>query len=349
MADNEENCPVDDELSPVEPDPEPIDAFPTPPGVPIHVRFLLSLKMGVVRKLLPVWALSLVISLFIIWSLEGLLADPGVPGISLWSPQFFIITGISFVSMYLNNALGMGYGVTLIPILILLNFDTLTVLPTVLVTQFLAEIAGGLSHQSAGNIDLSKNSPHLKVAMVLAGCGVVGTMIAVRIALKLHTLNTDILTAVIGGVIAMTGIVVFATMGRRFRFSWRKIVLLGFIASFIKGLTGAGYGPIVTGGQVLCGVGGKQAVGVKSIAEGLTCLFAAMAYLASGQVHDLTIGYPLVIGAICSVPFSAYTVRKLGTRRMTTMIGTITIILGIATLAKAVNILYPWLPIIEFE
>lgn len=349
MTKPEDIRPVDPDQNTSPLDPETIEPQPAPPGTPWHVRFVLSLKMGVVRRLLPVWFVSITVSLFIFWSFEGLLADPTAPVIHWFSARFFLIVVISFVSMYLNIALGMGYGVTLIPTLILLDFDILAVLPAVLVTQFLAEIAGGFSHQSAGNIDLSRDSPHMKVAVVLAGCGIVGTMIAVRIALKLNNLNTDVLTAVIGALIAMTGIVIFATMGRRFRFSWRKIVVLGFIASFIKGLTGAGYGPIVTGGQILCGIGGKQAVGVKSIAEGLTCLFAAMGYMASGQVHDLTIGYPLVIGAICSVPFSAYTVRKLGTSRMTTLIGTVTIILGIATLAKATNVLVPWLPTIELE
>lgn len=334
-----------DDLRPTDPEQSvvPVDLADLPPpsstpsDVPLHTRFWLSLKMGVVGKLLPVWALSLLFSLVVIYVFEGLLADPDTPKIHWWSGRFFLISGISFISMYLNNALGMGYGVTLIPILIFLGFDNIAIMPAVLIPQFLAEISAGISHQSAGNVNLSKTSPHLKVAMVLAACGVLGAPLGAKLHLNLNQINPAYSLLTIGGLIAMGGLIIFMTMGRRFGFSWRKIVGLGVLASLVKGYSGAGYGPIVTGGQVLIGVGGKAAIGVKSIAEGVVCLIGAMAYLVSGAVHDLSLAYPLVLGAICSVPFSAYTVRRLGTKKVTTLIAVIAVILGIALVIKALN------------
>ncbi len=318
------------DYTPVE-QPDPEDSV----RQPIHVRFWVSLRTGVLSRLLPVWAISMVLSLVVVFMLESLLAEPVEPLVEPWTAGFYVIVVISFLCMYLNAALGLGYGVTLIPILLVMGFET-TVIPALIVAQFLAEIAAGVSHQSAGNIDLTQSSPHLKVAMVLAGCAVVGAPLAVKLNVTLPETQTQL---AIGVIVIMIGIVIFATMGRRFRFSWRKIIFLGLIASFAKGFSGGGYGPIVTGGQILCGVGGKQAVGVKALAEGFACLVIVMSFLASGQVHDLTLAFPLVIGAICSVPFSAYTVRRLGTKRVTTLIATVTIILGAAVVFKALRMI----------
>ena len=58
-----------------------------------------------------------------------------------------------------------------------------------------------------------------------------------------------------------------------------KIIFSGTIASFNKGMSGGGYGPIVTVGQILSGVEGKSAVGITSLAEGLTCLVGVITYI----------------------------------------------------------------------
>lgn len=299
--------------------------------VPIHVRFVLSLKMGVLGKLLPVWAVSLILSFFVVYMLDTMLPSNAEPIVAPGSSLFYITALISLICMYVDSTLGMGYGTTLTPILLIIGYDPIVVIPALLVTQFLAGISAGISHQSAGNIDLSRGSQHLKVISVLACCGIVGALMAVRIAVSINEMQ---LTFIIGALVFIVGVVILLTRGRRFRFSWRKIVVLGLVASFAKGLSAGGYGPIVTGGQILSGVGGKQAIGITALSEGLTCLVAVMAFLASGLVQELSAAYPLVLGAVCSVPLSAYTVRKLTLRRLTTAIGTITVILGLTTLLK---------------
>jgi len=314
-------------------EPDSLSGEPVASKVPLHTRFMISLRIGVLGKLIPVWALSLAISIFVVWVLQNLLPGDPVLVVEPGSVLFYTTMVVSLVCMYVDSTLGMGYGTTLTPILLLMGYDPLEVVPALLVTQWLAGISAGVSHQSAGNIDLSASSIHFKVSMVLAACGIVGTLAAVEIAVNIEQ---NVLMIIIGAVVLIVGLVIFLTRGKRFRFSWRKIILLGFIASFNKGLSAGGYGPIVTGGQILSGVGGKQAIGVTALSEGLTCLIGTMAFLASGEVKDLSVSYPLVIGAVCSVPLSAYTVRKITIKKLTTLIGLITIILGAITVIKAV-------------
>jgi len=298
---------------------------------------MMSLRMGVVGKLLPVWGISLAASLFVVYTLQNLLPVPIDPLGPIDTNAFLITALISLACMYVDASLGMGYGTTLTPILLLMGYDPLDVIPALLVCQWLAGTAAGISHQSAGNINLSTNSIHLKIALVLSACGIIGALSAVKIAISIDSAH---LTLYIGLVVLIVGIVIFLTRYRQFKFSWRKIIFLGFVASFNKGLSAGGYGPIVTGGQMLSGVGGKEAIGITALSEGVTCLVALTGFLASGMVTDLSLAYPLVVGALCSVPLSAYTVRQLQVNKLTTLIASLTIILGLITTMKATMNIY---------
>jgi len=131
------------------------------------------------------------------------------------------------------------------------------------------------------------------------------------------------------------GVVILVCLGKEFKFSWKKIVFLGVIASFNKGMSGGGYGPVVTGGQILSGVEGKSAVGITSLAEGLTCLVGIITYvLVLKNPLDLRLAPWIIIGAVLSVPFSAKSVKLISTKKLKLMIAALTIILGIFTLVK---------------
>jgi len=177
---------------------------------------------------------------------------------------------------------------------------------------------------------------HLKVALFLAACSVVGTVTAVFVAVNIPKFW---LNMYIGVLIVTMGIIIIVCFNREFRFSWRKILGLGLIASFNKGMSGGGYGPVVTSGQILSGMEGKSAVGITSLAEGLTCFVGIIAYVfLLKQNLDLRLAPYIVIGAVLSVPLSAMSVKKLSTKVLKLAIAVITIILGLLTIAKTIGV-----------
>ena len=100
-------------------------------------------------------------------------------------------------------------------------------------------------------------------------------------------------------------------------------------------MSGGGYGPVVTGGQILSGVEGKSAVGITSLAEGLTCAVGIAAYiLISKKELDLKLAPFIIVGAILSVPFSAKSVKVLTAKRLKLSIAVLTIILGVFSIIK---------------
>lgn len=235
---------------------------------------------------------------------------------------------------YIDSTLGMGYGTTLTPILLLAGFAPAQIVPSILLSEFVTGVLAGVLHHEFGNVDFKPGSKPFQVVLVLSACSVVGTILAVIIAVNVPVW---VLKAYIGVLVLTIGVGILLTLGKTFAFSWRKVVGLGFLAALNKGLSGGGYGPLVTGGQVLSGVNEKEAIGITSLAEGVACLIGVIAYMVTGKGSvDWSLAPLLLTGAILSVPLSTITVKKVPMRRMRWAIGVAVTALGVFTLAKLV-------------
>ena len=58
---------------------------------------------------------------------------------------------------YVDSSLGMGYGTTLTPVLLLAGFEPLQIVPAVLLSEFVTGLAAGLLHHHEGNIDFLRD------------------------------------------------------------------------------------------------------------------------------------------------------------------------------------------------
>jgi hypothetical protein len=265
---------------------------------------------------------------------------------------------LAFFAEYIDSTLGMGYGTTLTPILLIIGFNPLQVVPAVLLSELITGLFAGFTHHKAGNVNFKPKSTnarfimkklkelgyvesfkrgiplHLKVALVLALCSIIGTVAAVFIAVSIPKLW---LKLYIGFLVLIIGCVILFTINKKYPFSWKKITGLGLIASFNKGISGGGYGPVVTGGQLLSGVNGKNAIGITSLAEGLTCLVGVVSYLLTKSIIDWTLAPYLIMGAVISVPLSALTIKKIKTKKLKLIIGIATLLLGAFTIIKTIT------------
>lgn len=244
---------------------------------------------------------------------------------------FIIIAVLAFFCEYIDSSLGMGYGTTLTPLLLIIGFQPLQIVPAVLLSELFTGISAGLLHHKAGNVNFNSKSIHLKVVLVLALCSMGGSTVAVFLAISLPRFW---LKLYISTLILIVGIVLIVTLKKSYGFSWKKITSLGIIAAFNKGISGGGYGPVVTGGQLMAGVNPKNAIGITSLAEGLTCVAGVLTYFLTKSVLNWNLAPPLIIGAMISVPLSAYTVKKIASNKIKFLIAIITITLGIGSLLK---------------
>lgn len=248
-----------------------------------------------------------------------------------FSPLIIIL---AFVCEYIDSSLGMGYGTTLTPLLLIMSYNPLQIVPAVLLSELFTGLSAAFFHHRFRNTNFKIGTMDLKIAMAMAGCSILGTLAAVFIAINLPIYYVKLY---IGLLVFTMGVFILLTLKRKYEFSWRKIVSLGLLAAFNKGVSGGGYGPLVTSGQILSGVKSKNAIGITSFAEGLTCLVGVITYLIyTDRIIEWDLAPSLILGAIVSVPIAAYTVKKFKSGRLRLIVGITTLILGLVTLVKLI-------------
>ncbi len=238
---------------------------------------------------------------------------------------------LCFICELMDSSLGMGYGTTLTPVLLAFGYEPLELVPTILLSEFLSGFASSYFHHDTGNVDFTRQSRDFRVAILLALGSVVGVAIGVNIAVHIPTY---ILKLVIGLIITTAGISIWVLHSRVFIFKTWKMFLLASIASFNKALSGGGYGPLLTSGQLLSGINGKASVGITSFAEGFTCMVGVILFLGKGQKFTPELLIPVLAGALLSVPISTEFVKHINELKLKKIIAVLTTILGLFTITK---------------
>ena len=245
---------------------------------------------------------------------------------------FMIVAVIAFLAEYTDSSIGMGFGTVLTPVLLILGYSPLQVVPCLLLSETLSGISGGVLHHSFGNVDLKWGTAANRTMLVLVLFSIIGTVTAVLLAVNLPKFYVKLYIAAM-----IIGISVFLLIGSRYRitFSLGKIISLGIIAAFNKGISGGGYGPLITGGQVLLGVNEKSAIGTTTFTEGVVCLTGIALYilLKEGGL-DWQLVVPVLCGALASVPAATWTVRVLPVHLLRPAMGGATLYLGVLLLVS---------------
>jgi len=262
---------------------------------------------------------------------------------------FVAIAILALLCEYMDASIGMGYGTALTPLLLVIGFLPLEVVPAVLLGQLAGGLIGGLVHYRVGNISLDfrrddklikerlrglgylPKSLDSKVIFILAVCGVVGALVGVFSAVNIPGV---ILKTYIGAMVLGIGIVILMRRSQKGAISWKGLIGVGLLSSFNKGISGGGYGPLVTGGQVMSGREARNSIGSTTLAEAIVCIVGFLGYLLVKGGIFWTLAAATSIGSVVAAPFAALTVRKVNSEILRFIIGIATIILGALTLAK---------------
>ena len=242
-----------------------------------------------------------------------------------------LIIVVSFIAQFLNTSLGEGFGTIVVPSFILLGFDPIQIVPSLLFVQVFTGIISAIFHHRHGNVDFSIEGKSFKVALILTFFSVIGGGSAAFLALNVPQFFVKIY---VGAIALSMGILVLVFKERKIKFSWIKINFMGFFASFNKGISGGGYGPIITSGQILSGLDSKSSVSISSFTEAITCLVALLVYLIKVKVIDFMPVLPLLFGSVLAIPFAVRLVRNSDVKKHVIAIGLITVFLDLATLVK---------------
>lgn len=245
-----------------------------------------------------------------------------------------VVLAAALLTGYVDTCVGGGHGTLLTPILILLGFPATMVVPAILLSEICIGILATILNHRVGNIRLGHGEQHRRVLFMLAGCSLVGSVIAVSLAVKAPPKWVN---AYIGVIIIAVGLLLLS--GRKlFReFSMGRIVVLGTVAAFNKALSGGGYGPLLTSGQIVSGVCEKGAVSITPPARGLTGLISVVLYFAARGTLELDLAVPLIIGSLVAMPAAVYTVAWIDEAVLRRGVTLVTIVLGCLLVIKALG------------
>lgn len=264
--------------------------------------------------------------------------------------KLILVLFAAFVCELIDSSLGMLYGTILSPVLIIAGFDPLLVIPSILFSQAIGGFVASIGHHRLKNVDFSiekdlvrrlsdlgyvevfrrGTSKDLKVVFIVTCIGILATITAALTAICIPKI---VLKTYIGVLVLVMGIILLSRA--RFNFSWWKIFGLGILSAFNKGISGGGFGPVVTAGQLISGREGKRSIGATALSEAPICITGFLTYLIRNGLSRWDFALILTAGAIGGAMIGPHITAKVKSeRKLRQGLGILVTLLGIWTLAK---------------
>ncbi len=145
-----------------------------------------------------------------------------------------VLIGImAFVYELLDSSTGQGYGTLGSPTLILFGFASKLVVPAQLISQVVGDYSSSYSHNKWKNADFSHwKNPDVKRAFVITAAGIAGVVIAAWLGATL--IPKDVMTTYIGIIVTAMGLLMIS--GVTLKFTYKKLITLGAVSAFNKGM-----------------------------------------------------------------------------------------------------------------
>jgi uncharacterized protein len=266
---------------------------------------------------------AIIVGLIAVWTL--VLKQPLTYGVLL-------IAVFGFLLAAMDTALGMGFGTLGTPILLIIGLSSKLAVPSILIAQAISATFGFALHNRYKNVNLlSLGSKDQKIAIRMVSFGVIGTIIAVIIAISIPKiyLNTYIglLIIVMGGILLLRS---------KTAFSWMKINLISFVSGFNKAISGGGYGPVATTGLIVAGHPLKNSVGITLFSVAVINVLAFILYLFSSSITSYGLPIFLTIGALLGAQIGPKATGAMHSKRIRYAFAIVVIILGILTIATTI-------------
>ena len=242
---------------------------------------------------------------------------------------FILLLIVAFICEYAAAALGMGYGTTLAPILIILGYSPVVLVPIVLFSQFIAASVAAFFHHIFQNMDIMNQEEEKTAFIIFAITGFFGVIIATFANINLPAILVESYIAI---VVILMGLLMFLNGGREIKYSKSRLGIIGVVAAFNKGISGGGYGPVTNSGQILSGIPPRAALAITALLEGVLCALGIVLYFLLLGPPQLLETAAITIGALIAAPLSALTTAKLEQPIIKKIVAISTLGIGLFTL-----------------
>ncbi|MFX1569154.1 MAG: TSUP family transporter [Promethearchaeota archaeon] len=231
---------------------------------------------------------------------------------------FFLIIILAFIFESMDSMAGMGFGTALSPLLFLLGFNPLQVVPTILISETITGIIDTYFDHEYKNVYYSFHplNDAAKLALIIAFFGCLAILTSILLgyfALKFPDIIIKTYVAILVIFMGISGFIRIRLIKKEFSNKHPKM-LIGFsaLAGFNKGIGGGGYGPVITMGQIFSGVYEKSATAIVSFSESIVSFAGILTFFFinfAGVEVDLVLLPSIFTGGFFAALCAPYLVR----------------------------------------
>ena len=246
----------------------------------------------------------------------------------IWSIVIFAI-----IFEFFDSASGMGYGTAFTPILLVLGYEPMQIVPVIMIQQACAGLTSAYIHREYGNIEwkFKPMSETTKLWIIIAITGSIGVVLSITTVYALFYINKFWIKLYISLLLLGMGFLSLFHAKRSKKYHPGKMYYYGALAGFNKGIGGGGYGPVVTIGGLMSGVPAKSMLAVTAISEGSVCVVSLIVWLImlnSGVNIDFVLLPSMILGSIVSIIVAPYMVRVLPEKLWKTFVPCYCLLIG---------------------
>jgi len=229
---------------------------------------------------------------------------------------FITIIILAFLFETMDSCAGMGFGTGLTPLLFILGYEPLQVVPILLLSEAITGFTAGYFHHEFENVRFSYKRPLTKATKIMLIIAVIGCLaIIFSVVLTYYTLElpTKVIKSYVAILVLAMGLIGLFSF-KKMKRTYKPKMLIGSagLAGFNKGIGAGGYGPVIMMGQIFSGIYEKTATAIVSLSEGIVSIvgFASFLFISSyGVVIDYVLLPSIFTGGFLAAVLAPYLVR----------------------------------------
>lgn len=227
------------------------------------------------------------------------------------------IVVLIFLFDLLNSSAGMGLGTLSAPVLFLMGYSTLQVIPVLVIDAAISGWISGWFHHEFENVNFSFRgslNKASKTLLLIAGIGcfaIFSAVVLTYFVIKFPEIVIKTYVSILVLVMGLLGLLGFRKRTGK-KYKPRRIALFAGLAGFNKGIGGGGYGPVMVLGEILSGIYEKTAAAISQTAEGIVSTVGAIAFfilMLEGVSIDLVLLPSIFTGTFFASIGAPYCVR----------------------------------------
>lgn len=235
---------------------------------------------------------------------------------TLHNPDFWKAVAVGLLAQTVDGALGMAYGVTSTTFLLASGASPAVASASVHIAEVFTTGVSGLSHAKLGNVNRSLFLRLLIPGLLGATAG----------AWLLSSIDGDVIKPFVAGYLFLMGLYIMSKVFKKIKTNRqppKHVAKLGLLGGFVDAVGGGGWGPVVTTTLVGTGQDPRTTIGSVNFAEFFLTFAVAAVFAVLVDEGPWPIVAGLVVGGLFAAPFAAYLTKRLPTRTLLVLVGTV--------------------------